>query len=199
MESVGPLLETWDTLNVYCEIFKLDSFTFDDFIEAMFSASESMPVQLFDEIHCSVLKILVDSERDGGKVRVTLPEIEEEDSDEENDEDEDEVQVATPEPEPKPRSTGRATRSSLAKLEAERLAAEVAAAEEEELRAELATKHRAEEALREYNWIEQLRNRNFAEGGWEMMIVGLLHQLSKNPRKRGTLRGAVVASCSSKR
>lgn len=183
MESVGPLLETWDTLNVYCEIFKLDSFTFDDFIEAMFSASESMPVQLFDEIHCSVLKILVDSERDGGKVRVTLPEIEEEDSDEENDEDEDEVQVATPEPEPKPRSTGRATRSSLAKLEAERLAAEVAAAEEEELRAELATKHRAEEALREYNWIEQLRNRNFAEGGWEMMIVGLLHQLSKNPRK----------------
>lgn len=180
MESVGPLLETWDTLNVYCEIFQLDSFTFDDFVEAMIIASEQTPVQLFDEIHCSVLKILVDSESDGGKVKITLPELDEDDSDEEGDED-DEDPEETPEPEPKP--TGRATRSSMAKLEAERLAAEAAAAEEEEVRKENETKHRAEELLAEYNWIEQLRKRNFADGGWEMIIVGLLHQLSKKPGK----------------
>ena len=184
MTSVGPLLETWDTLNVYCEIFKLDSFTFDDFVEAMLVASEQVPVQLFDEIHCSVLKVLVDSERDGGKVRIALPEIDEEGSDEEEDEedeDDEESQEGTPEPEPKP--TGRATRSSLAKLEAERLAAEAAAAKEEEIQAELQTRHRAEELLRDYRWIDHLRSRDFANGGWEMIMVGLLHQLSKNPRK----------------
>lgn len=185
MDTVGPLLETWDTLNVYCEIFKLDSFTFDDFVEAMSIASSSNQVQLFEEIHCSVLKILVDSESDGGKVRITLPEIEEEDSDEEGDGDEedgDDSRVESAEPEDIP--VARATRSSLAKLEAERLAAEAAAAEEETLRAELETKNRAEELLKEFNWVEHLRQRNFQNGGWQRILVGLLHQLSKNERQQ---------------
>lgn len=182
MDSVGPLLETWDTLNVYCEIFKLDSFTFDDFVEAMDIASEYQPVELFNEIHCAVLKILVASERDGGKVLITLPELNDEDSDDEEEGDEAEMsQSNTPEPVAKPK--GRATRGSLAKLEAERLAAEAAAAEEEEARAELEENHRTEELLKDYSWIDHLRNRDFADGGWEMIMIGLLHQLSKNPRK----------------
>ncbi|KAK4163443.1 hypothetical protein QBC43DRAFT_335383 [Cladorrhinum sp. PSN259] len=177
MKSVGPLLETWDTLNVYCEIFKLDSFTFDDFVEAMLVASEELPVQLFTEIHCSVLKILVSSEADGGKVQIQLPELEDEDEEDE----EEESTAPTPEPEPQP--TGRATRSSMAKLEAERLAAELAAAEkEEEMEIEEAPKHRAEEILQDFDWIEQLKRRNFKDGGWELIMVGLLHQLSKNDR-----------------
>ncbi|KAL7789802.1 ATP-utilizing chromatin assembly and remodelling N-terminal domain-containing protein [Trichoderma ceciliae] len=202
METVGPLLETWDTLNVYCEIFKLDSFTFDDFVEAMSVASNGAQVQLFEEIHCAVLKILVDSEPDGGKVRITLPEMEEEDSDEDEDEEgegeegEEEgggedggdggdggdsgEESADPEDVP----VARATRSSLAKLEAERLAAEAAAAEEEELRAELETKNRAEELLKEFDWIEHLRQRSFQNGGWQRILVGLLHQLSKNGRQQ---------------
>ncbi|XP_044717539.1 williams-Beuren syndrome DDT (WSD), d-TOX E motif domain-containing protein [Hirsutella rhossiliensis] len=181
MASVGALLETWDTLNVYCEIFRLDSFTFDDFIEAMSVSSERVHVQLFEEVHCAVLKVLVDSERDGGKVQITLPKLEEEDSDGEEGESEADNTEPTPEPELKP--TGRATRSSLAKLEAERLAAEAAAAEEESLRAELESRHRAEELLKEYDWIEHLRQRDFAKGGWQRIIVGLLHQLSKNERR----------------
>ncbi|KAH7308188.1 ATP-utilizing chromatin assembly and remodelling N-terminal-domain-containing protein [Stachybotrys elegans] len=179
MASVGSFLETWDTLNVYCEIFKLDSFTFDDFVEAMSVASEHLPVQLVDEIHCSVLKVLVDSEADGGKVRITLPEVEEDNSDEEGEEEEEEEEE---EPEPEPKPVARATRSSLAKLEAEKLAAEAAAAEEEELKAELATRPRAEELLQDYDWIEHLRKRDFTNGGWERILVGLFHQLSKNPR-----------------
>ncbi|KAL7767430.1 hypothetical protein ACKLNR_001731 [Fusarium oxysporum f. sp. zingiberi] len=176
MESIGPLLETWDTLNVYCEVFKLDSFTFDDYVETLCVASEEVPIQLLDEIHCSVLKILVDSEADGGKVRITLPEVDEEDSDEDSDED----ASALPTPEPEARPVGRATRSSLAKAEAERLAAEAAAAEKE---SEEETKHRAEQLLKDYDWIEHLRKRDFTNGGWERIMVGLLHQLSKNERR----------------
>ncbi|KYK61861.1 DDT domain-containing protein [Drechmeria coniospora] len=182
MASVGSLLETWDSLNVYCEIFQLDSFTFDDFVEAMQVASTEVPVQLFDEIHCSVLKILVDSEKDGGRVRITLPELEEVDAEAGDDDDDDDAETAEPEPEPAPKPSGRATRGSLAKLEAERLAAEAAAAEEETLRAELESKHRADELLRGYDWIEHLRRRDFARGGWERIVVGLLHQLSKQER-----------------
>ncbi|KAK4196533.1 putative chromatin-remodeling complex subunit [Triangularia verruculosa] len=176
MKSVGPLLETWDTLNVYCEIFKLDSFTFDDYVEAMLVASEEVPVELFTEIHCSVLKILVGSEADGGKVQIQLPELEEEEEEEEPEE------STAPTPEPEPQPSGRATRSSMAKLEAERLAAELAAAEQEEAEMEDAPRHRAEEVLQGFDWIEQLKKRNFKDGGWELIMVGLLHQLSKNER-----------------
>lgn len=186
MKSVGPLLETWDTLNVYCEIFKLDSFTFDDFVQAMSVASEHLVVQLFDEIHCSVLKVLVDSEQDGGKVRIALPEIEEDDSDEEDEDgdegEEEEEDEEEEEEEPEQKPAKRATRSSLAKQEAERIAAEAAAAEEEEIKAELESKTRAEELMKEFDWIEHLRKRDFTNGGWERIVVGLLHQLSKGEK-----------------
>ncbi|KAM3532355.1 hypothetical protein NHJ13051_000341 [Beauveria bassiana] len=187
MKSVGPLLETWDTLNVYCEIFKLDSFTFDDFVEAMSVASEHTAVQLFHEIHCSVLKILVDSEQDGGKVRITLPEIEEDDSDEEDGEDEEndqEEEEEEEEEEPEEKPVKRATRSSLAKQEAERIAAEAAAAEEETLKAEIESKTRAEEMMKEFDWVEHIRKRDFTNGGWERIVVGLLHQLSKGEKNQ---------------
>lgn len=191
MKSVGPFLETWDTLNVYCEIFHLDSFTFDDYVEAMQIASEDTKVQLFDEVHCAVLKILVQSEADGGKVQFRLPEIESEDDDEEDEEDEDEDEEEE-EREPTPPPTARATRSSMAKLEAERLAAEAAAAEREERELENAPKHRAEEFLDEYDWIEQLKKRNFRDGGWEAIMVGLLHQLSKDERRKATCEELLI-------
>ena len=195
MESVGPLLEVWDTLNVYCEIFKLDSFTFDDFVEAMDVMSEQVPVQLIDEIHCSVLKTMVDSEGDGGSVYITLPELEEEEEEEEDnsedlDEDEDESRQETPEAQPPP--PARATRGSLAKQEAERLRAEVAAAEGEKEKAELATRHRAEALLQDYDWIEALRKRDFSNGGWERVVVGLLHRLSKNERREKVCEGLLL-------
>ncbi|KAI1419833.1 ATP-utilizing chromatin assembly and remodelling N-terminal-domain-containing protein [Xylaria sp. FL1777] len=177
MKSVGPLLETWDTLNVYCEIFKLDSFTFDDFIQALEVSNRDTPCELFTEIHCAVLKQIVSSDVDGGKLLVNLPELDDEEED-----DEGESTLPTPEPEPEPKPTGRATRSSLAKLEAERLRAEAEAAEKEKT-PEVTMKHRAPELLVDFNWIEELKKRNFLDGGWEMIMVGLLHQLSKNPRQ----------------
>jgi hypothetical protein len=180
MKSVGPLLETWDTLNVYCEIFKLDSFTFDDFVEAMMIASEEIPCLLFDEVHCAVLKILVSSEADGGKVQIQLPELE--DDEEEEDEEEDVPESAAPTPEPETLPPARATRSSLAKLEAEKLAAEAAEADKETESVDNTPKHRADDILADYDWIDQLRKRNFQDGGWQMIMVGLLHQLSKKDR-----------------
>lgn len=178
MKSVGPLLETWDTLNVYCEIFKLDSFTFDDFVQAMTITSEEYPCQLFDEIHCAVFKILVSAEADGGKVQIQLPELE----DDEEEEEEEVEASAAPTPEPETLPPARATRRSLAKLEAEKLAAEAAEAKKEIEVVENAPKHRADDILADYDWIEHLRKRNFQHGGWQMIMVGLLHQLSKNER-----------------
>lgn len=179
MKSVGPLLETWDTLSVYCEIFKLDSFTFDDFVEAMQFSSEDYDCELFVEVHCAALKQLVQSEADGGKVQVQLPEMEEDDDDEESGAEASRPATPTPEPEAKP--AGRATRSSLAKAEAEALKIEPFSVKEPTPEAK--STHRAAEMQMEIGWIDRLRKRDFKNGGWQIIMIGLLYQLSKNPKK----------------
>lgn len=177
MKSVGPLLEVWDTLNVYCEVFKLDSFTFDDFVEAMQFSAEDVDCELFVETHCAALKLLVSSEAEGGKVQVQLPEIDE-DSDEEESDEENATPTPTPEPEPQPR--GRATRSSMARAEAEAL--RQASEAKRSPTPEPTVNHQAAEMSSSIDWIEKLRKRDFKNGGWQIIMVGLLHQLSKNPR-----------------
>jgi len=179
MKSIGPLLESWDTLNVYCEVFKLDSFTFDDFVEAMSFSSEDVECELFVEAHCAALKILVASEADGGKIQIQLPEMDEEEDEEDSAAEPSPPPTPTPEPEPKPK--GRATRSSLAKAEAEALQAEPEPAREPT--PEPSSTHRAAEMQAEMNWIDRLRKRDFKDGGWQIIMVGLFHQLSKNPRQ----------------
>jgi hypothetical protein len=177
MESVGPLLEIWDTLNVYCNVFELDSFTFDDFVEAMQFTSEDVECELFVESHCAALKLLVSSEADGGKVMVQLPEMDE-DSEEEEDSANDTSAVQTPTPEPEPKPRGRTTRSSLARAEAAELKAEPV----REPTPEVLQTHLAAEMQADHDWIEKLQKRDFKNGGWEIIMVGLLFQLSKNPR-----------------
>lgn len=182
MKSVGPLLESWDTLSVYCEIFQLDSFTFDDFVEAMQFSSEDVECELFVEVHCAVLKILVSSEAEGGKVHVQLPEMEEEGDEE--DEENDTSAIPTPTPEPEPQPVGRATRSSLAKAEAAALLAEAEVKPTREPSPEQKSFHRAAEMQLELNWIDRLRKRDFKNGGWQIIIIGLLHQLSKKTNSK---------------
>lgn len=185
IESVGLLLETWDTLNVYCEVYQLDSFTFDDYVEALQFSSDEVQCELLVEIHCAVLKKLVNDVNDkNGQVQVSLPEPVKAGSDGESAQESSTVPTPTPEPEAKP--LGRTTRSSLAKSEA----AELKASQEANPSLPLDPKvHRAAEIDQSsgtYDWKMRLRKRDFGEGRWIVIIVGLLNQLSGNPRLRKT-------------
>ncbi|KAM5446467.1 putative dolichyl-P-Glc:Glc1Man9GlcNAc2-PP-dolichol alpha-1,3-glucosyltransferase [Microsporum audouinii] len=184
MNSIGSLLETWNTLNVYCEVFQLDSFTFDDFVEAIQFSSDDVDCELLVEIHCAVLKTLVNAESDqDGAIQVTLPPLPEEESEEEEEEDE-------PEPEPEPEPLRRTTRSSFAKAQAE-----LAEMEEQKPADDGATevkKHRAADMFVEYDWIDRLRKRDFKNGGWEIILVGLLNRLSLKPRLHETCEEILI-------
>ena len=179
MSSVGPLLETWNTLNVYCEVFQLDSFTFIDYVEALQLGSQSLKCELLLEIHCAVLKKLVNDVNDkNGQVQVSLP-AQPESDEEDSSKDTSKVHTPTPEPEKPP---ARSTRSSLAKTEA----AELKEADKAALTPSGDVKlHRATEidrSVRGYDWKARLRKRDFVEGRWIIIVVGLLNQLSVNPR-----------------
>ncbi|KAJ9215573.1 transcriptional regulator family: DDT [Paecilomyces variotii] len=174
-ESVGFLLEIWNTLNVYCEVFQLDSFTFDDFVQAIRFSSDDVDCELFVEAHCAVLKKLVNAQDDDdGAIQVSLPDLPNDGSDEDEEEEEEE-----PTPEPEPVFTRMTTRSSLAKAEAENLKKQDNASRENSVEAK---PHRAAEMFVEDSWIDRLRKRDFRNGGWELIMVGLLHQLSARPR-----------------
>lgn len=181
MESVGLLLETWNSLNVYCEVYQLDSFTFDDYIEALQFSSDEVQCELIVEIHCAVLKKLVNDVDDkNGQVQVSLPELVKPESDESSAQDTSAGATPTPEPEVKP--IGRTTRSSLAKSEA----AELKASEEARRSSPINSKlHRAAEIDQSggtYDWKSRLRKRDFGDGKWIVVLAGLLNQLTGNPR-----------------
>ena len=182
MRSVGPLLETWDTLNVYCEVFQLDSFTFDDYIEALQLTHDIHSCKLISEIHCAVLKRLVNDANDkNGQVQFTLPEYNSSKSEDSSTADTASLPSSTPEPEVK--HSARTTRSSLAKSEAADLrAVQIANPFVVEGRV-----HRAaemEHSTRTYDWKTRLRKRVFGQGAWVYIVVGLLYQLSSDPRRK---------------
>jgi hypothetical protein len=168
LRSVGPLLEVWNTLNVLGEVFVLDSFVLDDFAEAMRYSSQDVECELLSEVHCAVLKQLVNEK---GELQVSLPEFDEDSSDEE-DEQED-VSEDPPTPEPVFRRT---TRSSLKKEEVAALR-EPTPLEDKQV-------HRAAEILGDRTWIARLQERDFRDGGWQTILVGFLHQLSLEERQK---------------
>lgn len=169
MESMGSLLEIWNTLNVHAEVFLLESFTFDDFMDAMSFQSDDLECELFVEMHCAVLKQLV---KEDGQVLVSLPDLE----DEEEETDEDTSTLSTPLPEVVAKPERRTTRSSLAKSEAEALKQPSPSPFDQKV------PNRAAEMLAEYGWVERLAARDFKDGGWQVVMVGLLRQVSSTLR-----------------
>ena len=171
--TIGLLLEVWNTLNVYCQVLLLDSFTFDDFVDAMQFSPDEVDCELLIEVHCAILKKLVNPENEqNGAIQISLPDLPDPSDDEEEDE-EQESHETTPEPE----VPAKRTRSSLNKVQY---------AYEQEAKAASETAdtkiHRAAEMFEGYSWIQRLRKRDFKNGGWELVLVGLLHQLAGRPR-----------------
>ncbi|XP_014557849.1 glycosyltransferase family 57 protein [Bipolaris victoriae FI3] len=169
MKSIGPLLCIWETLNVHDTVYMLDSFTFDDFVDAMRFSHETVECELFVEMHCAILKQIIS---ESGKIQSSLPNMDDDSSDEES------SSESTPTPEPEP--PVRTTRSSLRKSGAAQLLAKQRTPTPEPPK-EI---HKAAEFVAEFDWIEQCKVRNFTEGGWQSIIVALLHRLSFDPARK---------------
>ena len=172
MESVAPLLETWNTLNVYCQVFLLDSFNFDDYVDALQFGSEEIRCELVAEIHCAVLSKLVNSEKDmNGQVQISLPSEQESGDDESSEQG---TSAGTPTPGPEVQT--RTTRSSMAKAEAAESKAQAV------LDARIHQGAEIDQCVRGYGWKMRLRKRDFVNGRWVLIIIGLLNLLSSRPR-----------------
>lgn len=175
-ESVSFLLETWLFLNIYCDAFKLDSFTLDDYQEALEFSHPTISCELVVEIHCGLLKTLV-QEGDDGKIEIPLPpmtherEEEEFEDGEEGEEDEEAEEGAS-----ENGSEGSAeSEDPSAQLKMEAGDNSVIQKKAPRIRV-----HRGDELPTDdgLDWISQLRRRDFHDGGWQFILAGLLYRQS---------------------
>ena len=183
MAAVGPLLETWMTLNVFCQVLQLDSFTFDDYVDALTFTVEDLHCELLIEIHCALLKRLVNDVNDkNGQVHISLPEMQYSDSEASS-------FVATnsspPSPEPEAAAApARSTRSSLRKSGVDDLKN---GAQDNPSSAPPLKLHRAndiDQYVKSYDWKARLRKRDLGDGKWIVIIVGLFNQLAADPKHK---------------
>nr|POE59377.1 imitation switch two complex protein 1 [Quercus suber] len=163
MSSMGLLLEVWNTLNVQCEVYVLDSFTFDDFVDAMQYQAESPTCELLNEVHCAVLKQLVDGD---GKLMIKMAELVKDTGS--DDSDEDDSQPSTPHAD----APAHSTRSRLSHVDLN--------VDHPRSPTTFEKAHRASEMLSSRDWKTRLAERDFERGGWQIILVGLLYQLSAN-------------------
>ncbi|KAF2763454.1 hypothetical protein EJ05DRAFT_447855 [Pseudovirgaria hyperparasitica] len=169
-DRVGDMLYIWTTLNMQKELFVVDNFSLDDMIEALSLTSLDVYCELLIELHCAVLKVLVNSK---GNFEIESSwgfDLE----DEEETSNSSRISTKSPSPAPEPPPPAKSTRSSLAK------AGIVLKELEKRSPSPAPIVHRADELFAEYDWLEHLKERDFADGGWQMMLTGFIYKVWQN-------------------
>ena len=175
-KSLCSVLEIWNTLNVHAEFFVLDTFTFDDFIDALLFDVEDVDCELLSEIHCALLKTLVDQ---AGNPDASLPNPSDDLEDEDMEDDShngsvDNSATSTPAPQVSPRQSGRVKRGSLLKNDiSKNLTTQTNGHATNGTAA-----HRADEMLGDKTWSARVKAKDFQAGGWQTVVVGLLQYLT---------------------
>ncbi|OQN97952.1 hypothetical protein B0A48_16257 [Cryoendolithus antarcticus] len=168
MSTVGALLEVWNTLNVQAEVYVLDSFTFDDFVAAMRFQHADIKCELLEEMFCAVLKQLVTAQ---GTIEAELLRSlvlnEDETPDESTEATPNESKASTPAVDDVP---ARSTRSRLSQVE-----------NAQQATPEPLIPHKAKEVLQGFDWKSALALREVEDGGWQMILLAVLYQLSRVP------------------
>ena len=170
--SIGMLNEVWNTLNVQCEVYKLDSFTVDDFTDALQYQSLDLPCELMEEVHCAVLKIFVDDKGKSTLSKNALPDMKAQlEADEEDDSPVDESEVSTPVVDVPARST-RSRVLDHVDPAVENPRTPTGPAEKV---------HRVPELMGDQDWFKRIAASDFEDGGWQVILAGLLHNMSLSP------------------
>lgn len=182
---VQQALESWAFLNVYRVPLILDTFTFDDFLTAMVW-DDTDSCGLLDEIFCAVLSGFMSEQNQD--LLVPLPE--EYDLSDIEDEDDDEVKKEDSNGEHKEIKEESNDDDEVKKedVKEEDKKEDVKKEEEEDDESEddfedaLEEHHNVEKFLeyRGVSWQERLQKRNFKDGGYQMILCGILDLLRDN-------------------
>lgn len=147
---IGKLLEIWVFMNVYHEPLLLDPFTFDDFLDALRLSDQTVDCSLLNEMHCALLSILVDL--DEAEFAIPLPPDEE-----------DILHV-----------NGNGVHTSDKQNNEDDSDSNASPLPPPPPR----NKAVAFLTYQNSDWKERLRKRMFKDGGWQQILIGVLHTVS---------------------
>lgn len=162
MEWIGSLLQSWSFFNVFHETLLLSLFTFDEYIGALQYSSADLPCELFVELNCALLKLVIDNE--SSEYAIDLPPVPQH---EENTSPKlENVVVKAEETDQSDDNTEQNKRE------------ESSGSAESEEESESIKILNSLSKWRDGNWKERLRRRLFVAGGMELIILNLLHEVS---------------------
>jgi len=170
---LGDLLSTWTFLNMFSEPLRLDSFTLDDYIDSLRYTQLDFPCELTAEIHCALLKTLVtETEAEclvplPSSLRPSKAETKQRNGDKNGDKNGDLVINGEDENDSIADSQESSTPSvpeSYSKIRSLRT---------------LSAKHTSTIWS---DWRLKTQQRDFLNGGWESIIIGILDDLSNSYR-----------------
>jgi len=172
-EVLVEVMSTWTFLNVFGEPLRLDSFTLDDYIDALKYQEIDFPSELIIEIHCALLRALVSAEAES---LVIFP--------------------RTHKSKRKQIDSSTNTTSSTPSVKAESVDISMDDASDADRESSSASSVSSEYntllKLRATNtkpgnsswtdWRVRIQQRDFNAGGWEFAIVGILDELADSHR-----------------
>lgn len=208
---VNIALETWLFLNMYSDPLILDTFTFDDYLDVLHYDDSGTECPLLNEIFCSLLSTFVGTESTELLVLLPDPPIEES-----NDEDEDEdynysdddnsIQEREHKQDDTLDSANLNGADSSIKVEnggenkpesSDKSNGVINSDDRQDTRdpqsrdsSEEPITNRADSYSRFKStiWEERLRRRMFKDGGWQVILIGLLYSIGYVPDWKDTIR-----------
>jgi hypothetical protein len=161
---LGEVVSTWTFLNVFGEPLRIDSFTLDDFIDALRYTDTDFPCELITEIHCCLLKALVPEHEP--ESLVALPKIRE--------------------------STSNGDSTSTTDIKSEENTASEAGDSIDSTATDIPDTYSSLLELRKNatkyggqtwtDWRIRVQTRDFINGGWEYAVIGILDELGNSYR-----------------
>ncbi|KAI5956877.1 hypothetical protein KGF54_000495 [Candida jiufengensis] len=209
LRAMSEALQVWVFMNVYHNVLNIDTFTFDDFISALNYNSIEIGSTMIDEIFCSLLCKIISNEIPNSKeskaakenesifgLNITLPEAIEDDEEEEeidDSDDEEEENGKVKEEKTTKDVKEEEDRGSDSDVEHKPLKIEDDEKEDKKLEAEdsdamdVESKvfdHSAYEYLnfKDISWHDRLRRRNFKDGNWQIVLIGVLSLVESVPK-----------------
>ena len=166
---LGDVMSTWTFLNVFGGRLHLDTFTLDDYIDALRYQEVDYPCELIVEIHCALLKALVSEEEP--ECLVPLPTAHHTSKPAKN---------GTHEPEP----------MDVVKIEDDgvsdqgTITTSTSASHDSLYSSLLDIRSTATKSGNQtwQDWRLRIQSRDFLAGGWEYALMGILDELGDSPR-----------------
>lgn len=168
LHAINALLETWLFLNTYSQPLVLDTFTFDCYLDTLNFDEVDVGCDLLNEIHCSLLCALMGTKK--AELLIQLPKLPEDYHTSDCEDNDLSPTISEAETVHNPDTDVKEDLGDDNESKIDDRNQEITPVPE-------TNKSKLYSNYKKISWKERLRRRMFKDGGWQLIIIGLLDSL----------------------